>query len=49
MMDRVQKHSTANHRSDGAVVSEAVQLCSERVSQSAVAYRSQSSLEQALC
>jgi hypothetical protein len=49
MLDRVQKHSTANRRSDGSVVKKAVHLCSECVSQSAVAYRSQSSLEQALC
>jgi len=49
MMDRVQKHSTANRRSDGAVVRKVVLLCSECVSQSAVAYRSQWSLEQALC
>jgi hypothetical protein len=49
MMNRVQKHSTANRRTDGAVVSKVVLLCSECVSQSAVAYRSQSSLEQTLC
>lgn len=42
-------NSTANRRNDGAVVSMAVQLCFECVSQSAVAYRSHLSLEQALC
>ena len=49
MLDRVQKHSTANRRSDGAVVIMTVQLCCESVSQSAVDYRSQASQQQALC